>query len=804
VTGLWSDAFRRRVALVALCVAALLGASALRPSPAAAAGPTVSLTAPAAGSTLTGPVVVSASASDDVGVVGVQFQLDGANLGAEDLVAPYAIQWDATTASNGVHTLKAIARDTDGNLAEAEVELSVWAYSSRQATAFSPKPLPIVRTRLGLIPRDYIWSAFGPSSTIVSTGYLTHDRDLLPFHDLAWFQTHHEEWLTYLCDQVTPLQYFGDPIYGYDLKKPAVLAYQYDVLVRAYMNAGFDGIAIDNFGFDNHFRKCGTYDEFNVWHQQYTGQFKDQQFADDSLAWLTWISDRVHADQGLVAINVTDPFHPYFELLASKVDLVYFEGAGFINTHCSPYWTDDRWLRKFQVFRKVAMERGLVIQDETCDFMSQLTPELVSWAVANFFLVRGDRSYFSLTQSYVNRPKVDPDYDGPELYTPLGEPLGEPQQQGIVWTRLYENGLVVVNPSSTTSAVLSLGPQLFTDSQGRLVTGDMQVPPASGWLLLRLFTGGVFVATGDLTGDGKAEIITGPGAGRPADLRAFDLAGHERVSYRVYDAGFLGGIRVAACDFDGDGRADPVSVAGPGGGPHVRILKFDADGTFLGDLANFLAYDPGFVGGLFAACGDLDGDGTPELVLGVDAGGGPHVRTFKYTPGTPGNVSAFVDFFAYDPGFRGGIRVAAGNVDGSDRASLITGAGPGGGPHVRVLRWSGAEFVEQAGFFTYDPGFRNGIFVAAGDLTGDGIAEIVTAADAGGGPHIRVWTGSGADTGVSFFAYPPGFRGGVRVAVGNVGGPGGKIVTGAGPGGGPHVGIFSSMGDPIGAGLLAH
>jgi hypothetical protein len=260
---------------------------------------------------------------------------------------------------------------------------------------------------------------------------------------------------------------------------------------------------------------------------------------------------------------------------------------------------------------------------------------------------------------------------------------------------------------------------------------------------------------------------------------------------------------VAACDFDGDGRADILSVVGPGGGPHVRILKFDAAGAFLGDLASFLAYDPGFVGGLFAACGDLDGDGVPEIVLGVDAGGGPHVRTFKYTPGTPDSVTAFVEFFAYDPGFRGGIRVAAGNLDGSDRASLITGAGPGGGPHVRVLRWSGSALVERASFLVYDPGFRNGVFVAAADLLGDGRAEILTSADAGGGPHLRVWTGSGADTGVSFFAYDPAFTGGVRVAAGPVGGAP-AIVTGAGAGGGPHVGLFTGAGAPVGGGFLAY
>ena len=78
--------------------------------------PTASVTAPAAGSVVSGNVTVSASASDNVGVAGVQFLLDGASLGAEDTTAPYSMAWDTATASNGVHTLQARARDTAGNL----------------------------------------------------------------------------------------------------------------------------------------------------------------------------------------------------------------------------------------------------------------------------------------------------------------------------------------------------------------------------------------------------------------------------------------------------------------------------------------------------------------------------------------------------------------------------------------------------------------------------------------------------------------------------------------------------------------
>jgi hypothetical protein len=78
--------------------------------------PTVSITAPSGGATVSGSsVTVSANASDNVGVSGVQFKLDGANLGSEDTTSPYSITWNATTASNGSHTLTAVARDAAGN-----------------------------------------------------------------------------------------------------------------------------------------------------------------------------------------------------------------------------------------------------------------------------------------------------------------------------------------------------------------------------------------------------------------------------------------------------------------------------------------------------------------------------------------------------------------------------------------------------------------------------------------------------------------------------------------------------------------
>ena len=91
--------------------------------------PTIAITAPANGATVSGSVTVSANASDNVGVASVQFFLDGSNLGSLLIVAPYSVAWNTATASNGAHTLTAQAKDAAGNVGNA-VAVNVTAANS--------------------------------------------------------------------------------------------------------------------------------------------------------------------------------------------------------------------------------------------------------------------------------------------------------------------------------------------------------------------------------------------------------------------------------------------------------------------------------------------------------------------------------------------------------------------------------------------------------------------------------------------------------------------------------------------------
>ena len=276
-----------------------------------------------------------------------------------------------------------------------------------------------------------------------------------------------------------------------------------------------------------------------------------------------------------------------------------------------------------------------------------------------------------------------------------------------------------------------------------------------------------------------AQVVMAPGTGSDPVVRILNPDGTE-ASFVAYGLECRGGVRVALGDVNGDGIADIITGAGPSAGPHVRVFS----GTDLSELASFFAYDPLFTGGIFVAAGDVNGDGRADIITGAGAGGGPHVKVFSGA-----DLSELASFFAYSPLHLGGVYVAAGDVNGDGHADIITGAGAGGGPHVRVF--SGTNLAELAGFYAYDPIFAGGVSVASLDANGDGLADIVTGAGRTGGPHVKVFSGADLSSLASFFAYDPIFAGGVLVAAADFDGDGQpEIVTGAGASGGPHVRVF--------------
>ncbi|MBV8984941.1 MAG: peptidoglycan recognition protein [Acidimicrobiia bacterium] len=358
------------------------------------------------------------------------------------------------------------------------------------------------------------------------------------------------------------------------------------------------------------------------------------------------------------------------------------------------------------------------------------------------------------------------------------------------------------NTNSTGIAVIgdftsAQAPPVAIDSAAQLIgwkLGLSGVDPAGTTVMTSGDSGsrwpqGTPVRLNDVSGHRDANYTDCPGDGLYGQLPGLrNLARSYWAPILAYPPGFRGGVFTAAGALTGDGRTEVVTGADSGGGPQVRV--FTPQGAAL---STFFAYAPQFGGGVRVATARFVGTTVDQIITGAGPGGGPQVRTFNMN-GQP-NTS----FYAYGSGFPGGVYVAGGNVDGLPGDEIITGAGSGGGPHVRIFRQDGTAI---GGFFAYPNGFTGGVRVTAGDLNGDGKDEIITAPGPSGGPQIRIFRLDGTPIG-GFWAYGQGFTGGVYVDT--VRAPDGKsdwIVTGAGEGGGTQVRFFTMDGTPMGGFFL--
>ncbi|MCI0357184.1 MAG: FG-GAP-like repeat-containing protein, partial [Planctomycetaceae bacterium] len=306
-----------------------------------------------------------------------------------------------------------------------------------------------------------------------------------------------------------------------------------------------------------------------------------------------------------------------------------------------------------------------------------------------------------------------------------------------------------------TPGVIVIGPDKMNCSLPFIHVVDAETGEISARFLAYEidYLGGVRVATGDLTGDGIAEIITAPGRSHAPLIRIWDQTGALLTEFLAFSGSFIGGVDIAIGDVTGDGLNDIAAAQNflgnqvtvfrnttvvPATVPTFSVLgSFTPFGSFQGgstvelaDMGNTSGAAPGFDQTSFT-------QQRAEVIVGTEAGTAPVVKVFAYfgAATTPTLVKTFNPF---TPAFHGGLSLDVARIDADLVPDIIVGAGNGGGSQVQILNGVTGAIISSFPTFLDSPSFNAPVDVAAVDENGDGVAEFILAAQGSDGTAMEI------------------------------------------------------------------
>jgi hypothetical protein len=283
----------------------------------------------------------------------------------------------------------------------------------------------------------------------------------------------------------------------------------------------------------------------------------------------------------------------------------------------------------------------------------------------------------------------------------------------------------------------------------------------------------------------------------PLAATGMPVSAYARYPATVVVATFTDGNPLAkASDFTapvdwGDGTSGPATVATrPGGGFQVTgTTTYRTPDTYPVAVS---INDAGGATATATTTATISAAPPPAELLGVGAAPGRDPLVRAYAP----NGDLLLNFRAYPKWMTSGVRIATADVNGDGAADVITA--PGSKGHALVEVFSGIDGHRLRRFRAFVGNFHAGVYIAAGDVDGDGKADIVVGAGEGGRPIVRVFSGAtGARIG-QFFARRQSAHVGVRVAAGDMDGDGrAEIATAGGPGAGTTITVFHADGTRV-------